>query len=108
MSNLNIDFAPENKSKNEWKIGDINNVEMFYTITEGNPGSTKILFEIYKLYHDEEIIMFVNKLLNKRITGARLWYIYKNECCFSIQQLISKDLTQYTDEYFYDKFERYI
>jgi hypothetical protein len=91
-----------------FKIEDVQNIQVFKIITGGNPGSVTIMTEIYKTQQDEDILIFINKILKQNITGARLWYIYKNECNLNIHELLSKDLTPFTDDYFYDKFEKYI
>lgn len=92
----------------EFKIEDINNIETFRSITKGNPGSVSVMLEIYKTQQGEDILTFLNKVWKQQIIGARLWYIYKNECNLSIHALLSKDLSPFTNEYFYDKFEKYI
>jgi hypothetical protein len=49
----------------------------------------------------------VNKLWKQKIIGTRLWYIYNNECKFDIDELLSIEIDKFTDEYFYEKFEKY-
>ena len=56
-------------------------------------------------YEPEFLYEFYKKLIDNKITGSRLWYIYKNECFKDIDELISKDLTPFTDSYFYEKFD---
>jgi len=96
MDELNIDFT------------NIHNIEIFYIITKGNPGALTVLMEIYKQNNDGEILAFLHNIWKHQIIGTRLWYIYKNECNLNIQDLLSKDLTPFTNEYFYEKFEKYI
>lgn len=91
-----------------FKIDDVENIEVLSLITEGNPGSITVMLELYKTHQGEEVAVFLNKIWKHKITGARLWYIYKNECSHSITELLSKDLTPFTNHYFYEKFEKYI
>jgi hypothetical protein len=90
------------------KIEDIQNIQVFKIITEGNPGAVSVLTELYKTQQDDDILIFINKILKQNITGTRLWYIYKNECGCNLLNLLSKDLTPFSDDYFYEKFEKYI
>lgn len=104
MNELNIHLD----TSFEFTIEDIDNISIFSIITKGNPGSTSVMLEIYKTQQDEDILTFLNKIWKQQIIGARLWYIYKNECNRTIQELLSKDLSPFTNEYFYEKFEKYI
>ena len=92
----------------EFEIEDIENIAIFTLITEGNPGSVKVMLELYRTRQSDEIAVFLNKIWRKKIIGARLWYIYKNECNNDISHILTKDLTPFTDDYFYEKFEKYI
>ncbi len=92
----------------EFKIDNIQSLEVLSLITKGNPGSVTVMLEIYKTQQNEDIAIFLNKIWKHKIVGARLWYIYKNECNYSITELLSKDLTLFTDDYFYEKFEKFI
>jgi hypothetical protein len=92
----------------ELKIEDIQNIQVFKIITEGNPGAVSVMLKLHETQQEDDILIFINKILNQNITGARLWYIYKNECNLSIDEVLSKDLTPFTDDYFYEKFEKYI
>ena len=96
----NDDFA--------FNIEDIQKIQSFSIITKGNPGSVAIMLDIYKTQQDEDIVIFLNKIWKQKIIGPRLWYIYKNEFNQNIQELLSKDLTQFTNDYFYEKFEKFI
>jgi len=89
-------------------IEDIQNIQTFTIITNGNPGAVSIMLDIYKTYQDEDIVIFLNKIWKQQITGTRLWYIYKNEFNKNIEDLLSNDLTRFTNDYFYEKFEKYI
>jgi len=89
-------------------IDDVKNIEVLSLITEGNPGSVTVMLELYRTYQTDEIVSFLNKIWKHKIVGARLWYIYKNECNHSVLELLSKDLTPFTKSYFYEKFEKYI
>jgi hypothetical protein len=107
MDELNI-YSRIKNDDFEFKIMDINKIDILSILTGGNPGSVRVMLEIYKTYQEEEICVFINKIWKKQIIGTRLWYIYKNECNHNISQLLSKDLTPFTKEYFYEKFEKYI
>ena len=91
----------------EFRINDIMNLGAVMLITEGNPGALSVMSELYRTYQTYEIIEFVNKIWIRKITGSRLWYIYKNECICNISELLSKDLSPFTNEYFWDNFEKY-
>jgi hypothetical protein len=97
---LNPDF--------EIKVDELNNSDVLTILTECNPGANRVVLELYKIEDNTLILDFINKLFKQNITGARLWYIYKNECNQRILDLLSVDLTMFTNEYFYKKFERYI
>lgn len=92
----------------EFKIEDVENISVLSLITEGNPGSVSVMLELYRTRQSDEIVLFLNKIWKQKITGARLWYIYKNECNHNSSELLSKDLTSFTNDYFYEKFEKYI
>ena len=92
---------------------EINSLEVGITllflcsITEGNPGAHTVMHQLMTSNYDHEFLTeFYKKLIDNKITGSRLWYIYKNECSYNINELIFKDLTPFTDSYFYEKFER--
>jgi hypothetical protein len=79
---------------------------------DGNPGAYKVVVELFKVIELDEtknelIISLIKQLMSKNIVGARLWYIYKNEAKLDIHNLIYANLDQFTDEYFYEKFEKY-
>ena len=107
MDELNIFLRAEDENF-QFKITDIGKIETLSIITKGNPGAVSIMLEIYKIYQEEDILLFLNKIWKQQIIGARLWYIYKNECNHSVLELLSKDLTPFTKSYFYEKFEKYI
>jgi hypothetical protein len=92
---------------------EINSLEVGITllflssITEGNPGAHSVMHNLMTSNYDHEFLTeFYKKLIDNKITGSRLWYIYKNECFYNINELVFKDLTPFTDSYFYEKFER--
>ena len=91
----------------EFNADNYEDMEVFYLITEGNPGAVTVLLNIYKIKQSDEIIDFLNKIWKKSIIGSRLWYIYKNECNNNVNELLSKDLSLFTNDYFYQKFEKY-
>jgi hypothetical protein len=79
---------------------------------DGNPGAYKVVVELFKLVELDEttndtIMNLIKQLMIKNIIGARLWYIYKNEAKLDINNLLYVNLDQFTDEYFYEKFEKY-
>jgi phage pi2 protein 07 len=79
---------------------------------DGNPGAYKVVVELFKVIELDEtknelIISLIKQLMSKNIVGDRLWYIYKNEAKLDIHNLIYANLDQFTDEYFYEKFEKY-
>ena len=82
--------------------------ELFQLLSKGNPGRCMVIMKLIEDIDTEILIDFFNKIIDRDIIGARLWYIYKNECNMNINELINKDLTLFTDNYFYEKFEKYI
>lgn len=91
----------------------IDSVLVLYTLGEGNPGAYTVVSKLYKCIEEDEnksntVMEFIKNVLMRNITGARLWYIYKNEAAFDINSLLQLDLTKFNDTYFYDKFEKYI
>ena len=79
---------------------------------DGNPGAYKVVVELFKVVELDEtkndtIMNLFKQLMSKNIIGARLWYIYKNEAKLNITNLLNISLDQFTDEYFYEKFEKY-
>jgi hypothetical protein len=79
---------------------------------DGNPGAYKVVVELFKVVELDEttndtIMNLIKQLMIKNIIGTRLWYIYKNEAKLDINNLIYINLDQFTDEYFYEKFEKY-
>jgi hypothetical protein len=77
-----------------------------------NPGAYTVASKLFDLLETDEnktdiIITFINKLLDTKITGSRLWYIYKNEAKFDLNNLLELNLIKFDDKYFYDKFEKY-
>lgn len=80
-----------------------------------NPGAMNIAVELMKLLEDKsdynlnkKIMKFILNLLDNNITGARLWYIYKNEAKQNISNLLELNLFQFTTDYFYEAFEKYL
>ena len=106
MDELNIYSRIENDDF-EFKIMDINKIDTLSILTGGNPGSVSVMLEIYKTYQEEEICVFINKIWKKQIIGPRLWYIYKNEAKFDINNLVNLNVSKFTNDYFYEKFEKY-
>lgn len=88
---------------------DLKNANLFYALTEGNPGCITALMSVLKLLvDDDEIVQFYNYIYKCKVTGARLWYIYKNVCNKDANELLYTDLSVYNDDYFYEKFEKYL
>lgn len=80
---------------------------------DGNPGAYTVVSKLFEVIEQDEtknylIMNFISSLMEKNIVGARLWYIYKNESKFDINKFINLNLKPYTNEYFYEKFEKYI
>lgn len=86
----------------------IDNFELFRALSKGNPGACNVLLELMTNIDNVKLDNFFIKILDKQILGSRLWYIYKNECNRNINELIEKDLTPFTDSYFYEKFEKFL
>jgi hypothetical protein len=79
---------------------------------DSNPGAYTVVTKLFEIIESDEtksdlVIQLINNLLSKNIVGTRLWYIYKNEAKLDINNLLYVNLDQFTDEYFYEKFERY-
>lgn len=79
---------------------------------ERNPGAHTVVTKLFELIEKNEtqknvVINIIQILMTKNIIGARLWYIYKNESQMNIDEFIKLKLDQFTDEYFYEKFEKY-
>jgi hypothetical protein len=86
----------------------VNDFQIFCFISQGNPGAISILMNMIKNIDHNELSIFLNNIISKEILGARLWYIYKNECNNDINELIEKDLTPFDNQHFYEKFEKYL
>jgi len=84
------------------------NLTIFCLLSNGNPGACIVLANLLNDIDSPMLVQFLKKLWTKKIIGVRLWYIYKNECSQDIQQFITKDLEPFDDEYFYEKFEKYV
>ncbi len=84
------------------------NFTIFKVLSEGNPGACKVLIELMQNVETITLDEFFITIMNKEIVGARLWYIYKNECNQNVNELVDKDLTPFTNSYFYEKFEKYL
>lgn len=89
-----------------------NNLIML-ALGEGNPGAYTVIEKLFETIEKDEtkhymIMNLIEDLMNKNIVGTRLWYIYKNEAKLNINNLLSINLDQFTDEYFYNKFEKYL
>lgn len=80
---------------------------------EGNPGAYTVIAKLFEIVESDEtkndlIMTLIKKLMERHIVGTRLWYIYKNEAKLNINNLFTINLDQFTDEYFYNKFEKYL
>lgn len=89
------------------------NMLILYALGDSNPGAYTVVSKLYEILeqnetNNEKVIAFITNLLELNICGARLWYIFKNEATTDVNKLITLDLTNFTDEYFYDRFEKYI
>lgn len=102
---IEFNYTMENISVSE--IADI-----MLTLGERNPGAFSVVGKIFDILKSDnsnhELIKdLIKNLIMKKIVGARLWYIYKNEANLDINNLLYINLDQFSDEYFYDKFEKY-
>jgi len=86
----------------------VEDFKIFCFLSQGNPGACNILMNLIKNINHNELPNFFNRIISKAILGARLWYIYKNECNSNINELIQKDLTPFDNKYFYEKFEKFL
>jgi hypothetical protein len=102
----------EQKQEQEQEQKQIDYICMIYALAQGNPGAHTVVAKMLKLIEEDdskntEIMEFISKLLDNDITGSRLWYIFKNEANSDINKLINIDLSQFTNKYFFEKFEKY-
>ena len=73
-----------------------------------NPGAYDVISKLFaEINESNKIMIFMAKLLEHNIIGDRLWYIYKNEARLNINNLLKLNLDNFTDSYFYEKFEKY-
>lgn len=89
------------------------NMLVFYQLSNGNPGAVTVITQLLQIMDDdtdkkEEVIAFLNTVLERNIVGARLWYLYKNEAKLNIQNLLQLKLDRFDDMYFHNKFEKYM
>jgi len=89
-----------------------NDNHTMFDLDQGNPGAYKVISKLFAIMKSDQtkyniIIKLINNLIIKNIVGARLWYIYKNEAKLNINNLLDINLDNFTDEYFYNKFEKY-
>jgi hypothetical protein len=106
----------------EYLIMDNNNISMnnidsstLAALGNKNPGAFNVASELTKYMKNvsepnlrKNIINFILKLLDKNITGSRLWYIYKNEADCNVNNLVELNLNRFTSEYFYEAYEQYL
>lgn len=95
MGNGVIGISKENEENYKRKF-------IFRVLSGGNEKVCSILLELIENIEETKLEDFFIKILEKHITGERLWYIYKNECNRNINELIQKDLTPFTDAYFHN------
>ena len=77
-----------------------------------NPGACTVVSKLFEIIETDQtkndlVMNIIKNLLDKNIIGPRLWYIFKNEAKKNINELFIINLDQFTDEYFYEKFEKY-
>ena len=100
MGNGVIGVSKKNEEKN-------NKIFIISVLSGGNQNVCNLLLQLIDNIDEIKLDKFFIKILEKHITGERLWYIYKNECNRDINELIEKDLTLFTDAYFDEKIKKY-
>jgi hypothetical protein len=89
-----------------------NGMLVILALGDRNPGAYTVVTKLFEIVESDEtthdtIMNLIQQLMIKKIIGARLWYIYKNEAKLDINNLLHVNLDQFTDEYFYERFEKY-
>jgi hypothetical protein len=79
---------------------DMDNSQTLFLLSEGNPGTHKVLIALSNQFDATIIRPFYNNIWQRKLLGFRLWYLYKNVCCQNLTELLSLDLTPFTDEFF--------
>jgi len=82
------------------------------SLGDGNPGAYTVVSKLFEIIELDEtkndlVMNFICILLKNNIIGPRLWYIYKNEAKFDINNLVNLNVSKFTNDYFYEKFEKY-
>ena len=98
MGNGVIGVSKKNEEKNKY-------IFISRVLSGGNQNVCNLLLQLIDNIDESKLDDFFIKILEKYITGERLWYIYKNECNRDINELVEKDLTLFTDAYFDEKFK---
>lgn len=103
----------QNKILTEEEIFEYSSAQLILlALGERNPGAHSVVSKLFEFVEKDEskniiVMNIIENLMTKNIVGARLWYIYKNEAQMNIEQFINLNLEQFTDDYFYEKFEKY-
>ena len=89
-----------------------NSILIMLALGGSNPGACTVVSKLFEIIENDQtkndlVMNIIQKLLNNNIIGSRLWYIFKNEAKKNINELFIINLDQFTNEYFYEKFEKY-
>ena len=89
-----------------------NSILIMLALGGSNPGACTVVSKLFEIIENDQtkndlVMNIIQKLLNNNIIVSRLWYIFKNEAKKNINELFIINLDQFTNEYFYEKFEKY-
>ena len=82
----------------------LNEEELMYVIHAGVPEAVEIIETISDDYYNEDILVtFLMGLIDNKVFGYRIYYIWKYVCDENDEELVNMDFTPYNDAYFADK-----
>lgn len=88
----------------------LNENQLIALICGGIPGTYAIMSHIINEYNpedeeekEEKEVVFLKNIINNRIFGSKLYYVWKNNCKKNYDELIEHNFDQYDDAYFLDK-----
>ena len=82
----------------------LNEEELMHVITGGVPGAMVIIATISNDYYNEDILVtFLMGLIDNRVFGSKIYYIWKYVCNKNYEEFVNMDFTPYDDAYFSDK-----